>query len=158
MQKAVVTFEKKLLPPLGSAYRIEVFRDGQVLYTGLEHVKTTGQVRFQVPERTARQLVDELRKLGLMDLPDEYRSDAAGWSRVIVARVTLIDQGQRKVVTFGAFGGGADIYDRIAEVIERHVPTHSLRCPFVLPETNRYRGTDVCTLKKAEREGGETTK
>jgi hypothetical protein len=147
-EQVKVTVEKEFSGPLDSAYRLEVFESGQVVYTGIKQVKTVGRVSFNVSPDSVRHLVEELKQLGFLTLPDEFQSQFPQWSSLVVARITVWDQGIGKTVTFGAFAGGAEVYGRITQTIESRVPTYNLRCPFVLPRTSRAYGTDVCTWKE----------
>lgn len=114
---------------LAPVYRLEVYADGAVVFTGEKNVKTVGVAKGRISEKQLRRLLTEFEKADYFSLRDSY--DASGGCPFYLAdgpvvRTGLLLNGRRKSVIHdsGCYDDGEKLnpfprgLDRLEELID----------------------------------------
>jgi hypothetical protein len=100
-----------------AVYTVEVLSNGEVRYSGEEHVKAKGQRTAQIPVDEFKFLVASIGRIGFFALHDRYRSAKDGcpkvWTDNPSADIAVTRAGQTKRVSYYYGCRGLDIFQRI---------------------------------------------
>lgn len=113
-------------------YRLQIFRDGRVIYHGLKSVKTVGEVQYQLSPAQVRKIEEEFLRLKFWQVP-EHQYGVPYPHGALTLRFTLRNGLQERTVRFDGQSHGV----MLQHVIESEVGSARWRCPFEDIETGR---------------------
>lgn len=176
--KRVFHYKTLLQGPFAQRYEIELFDNGDVVYTGIGNVNRMGAVKWRVerdhieslvqkiwPQFTppsAKEIADAERRGpnpggGVVAPPPAGRTDVGPEVRALAAKLRLwyleiVNRGEVRVLSQGI---GNPPFDKwLRESLEQVVPTKFIRCPFPLVDEFRLGprvlpiGFDVCKFEE----------
>jgi hypothetical protein len=126
-------------------FRVEANKIGVVHYSGRANVKRAESVVFRVPQENIQQLAKELEKSGVFDASPQiaFLSEGGAWR--LTTTIALYKDGRTRSLVYQALANPA-LHATIYTLLERYIPTESLRCPHLLPASPAFAtGGDICT-------------
>jgi hypothetical protein len=128
-------------------FRIDVFETGVVSYHGRSYVKASGSHSYKVAPATVQALLRDLRDAGLFEASPRVGEAERG--RALSIFLGVYDQGRTQAIGYQE-ATNPELHNQLLSILERHVPTRKLRCPFDQPRSPAFAtGGDVCGLYDA---------
>lgn len=159
--KRVLHYKTLKLGAIAQRYEIELFEDGEVVYTGRGNVNRMGVVKWRVSptqieplvQKIWQQFIPPIHKVntepvdiasrpvnpseGLVGRPatDGGSGGSDPESKLLSSKLKLwhLEVRNRDKVRLTSQGSGDPVFDKwLREMLEQFIPTKSIRCPFLL--------------------------
>jgi hypothetical protein len=100
-----------------------------------------------VAPSTVQALLQDLRDARFFEATPHV--GAAEQGRALSVFVGVYDEGRSQAIGYQE-ANNLELHNRLLSILERHVPTRKLRCPFELPRSPAFAtGGDICGLYDA---------
>lgn len=121
-------------------YRLQIFRDGAVLYHGHKDVKTLGEVRFYIKPEQVNKIIEDFRRSMFWMVPEDQYGLLDGAVDAPKRVFTVRDGTNSRTVRFASQNQGVFLL----KIVEDEVNTARWRCPFDLQD----RSIELCAAAK----------